>query len=44
MVIVISIEHQPLKLALESLIMTVRRNELPHNIASKFNFRFDVNV
>ena len=41
--LVISIEHQSLDLALKLPIIKVR-NGLPHNNASKFNFRFDLNV
>ena len=41
--LVISLEHQSLDLALKSPIITVK-NGLPHNNASKFNFRFDLNI
>ena len=41
--LVISIEHQSLSLALKSPIITVR-NGLPHDNASNFNVRFDLNV
>ena len=41
--LVISIERQSLDLALKSPIMTVR-NGFPHNNASRFNFKFDLNV
>ena len=41
--LVISIQHQSLDLALKSPIITAR-NGFPHNNASKFNFRFDLNV
>ena len=41
--IVISIKNQSLDLALKSPIMTVR-NVLPRNNASKFSFRFDLNI
>ena len=40
---VVSIEHQSLDLALKSPIIIVRSG-LPHNNASTFNFRFDLNV
>ena len=39
----ISIKHQSLDLTLKSPIITVR-DGLPHNNASKLNFRFDLNV
>ena len=41
--LVILVECRPLDSALKSSIITVR-DRLPHNNASKFNFRFDLNV